>query len=181
VERGDGGVVLLRRSKSQHHGSLSSESLLRRCLFGEKILSSWAAEQIMKRHITIEELFDGTEDIAKLIEEIEFKKKWDREHTYVIDIIKLLHGRKFGVRKIDLDDQLLEKRTADGERIPKKFAETTQSVLNNYTSQSLVFQKAGKGPEDDLFYSPKGKNTGVWAVHADRVRAWLRRKINQPL
>src|SRR6516165_8697432 len=102
---------------------------------------------------TIQDLDLPIEQLLKLADE---QKKWDREHTYVIDIIKLLHGRKWGMRKQDLDDQLLEKRRADGEPIPKEFAKTVQSILNSYTSQSRIFEGAQKGPEDDLFYSPKG-------------------------
>jgi hypothetical protein len=126
---------------------------------------------------TLDDLDLDIDELLKLVERHEAKKKWDREHTYVIDIIKLLHGRKWGVRKVDLDDQLLEKRTADSEPIPKEFAKTIQSVLNNYTSQSSVFRNAGKEPQEDLFYSPKGKGSGTWALHDERARAWLKRKI----
>jgi hypothetical protein len=126
------------------------------------------------RDLDLDQLFDW-------IEKNEAKKKWDKEHTYVIDIIKILNGRKWGVRKVDLDGAVHEKRFTDGEPMPKKFPETIQSVLNNYTSQSLVFQKAGKGTEDDLFYSPKGKGSGTWALHTDRANAWLKRKIGKDL
>jgi hypothetical protein len=82
----------------------------------------------MKRHITIEELFDGTEDIAKLIEEIEFKKKWDREHTYVIDIIKLLHGRSLGFARLTLTTSCLKK----GRRTASRFRRNLQRQLRAY-------------------------------------------------
>jgi len=128
---------------------------------------------------TIQDLDLPIEQLLKLADE---QKKWDRcEHTYVIDIIKLLHGRKWGMRKQDLDDQLLEKRRADGEPIPKEFAKTVQSILNSYTSQSRIFEGAQKGPEDDLFYSPKGKGSGTWALRSDRAREWLKRKIGTEL
>jgi hypothetical protein len=109
------------------------------------------------------------------------KKAWDKEHTYVIDIIKILHGRKWGVRKVDLDAALHEKRFADGEPIPKTFEKAIQSVLNQYTSQSNEFKKKNKLPEDDLFYSPKGKFSGTWAVHEQRALAWLKKKIGKDL
>ena len=107
------------------------------------------------------------------------KKKWDKQHTYVIDIIKVLHGRKFYITKAALDDSVLEKRRADGEPIPPSFIATTQNILNNYTSQSEVFRKAGKGPEDDLFYSPQGKGSGTWALHQERAQQWLKRKVGE--
>ena len=117
------------------------------------------------------------DELFREIDERQAKKKWDREHTYVVDIIRILHGRKFGVRKADLDDALLQKRRTDGEPIPQKFAETTQSVLNTYTSQSLVFQSAKRSPDDNLFYSPRGKGSGTWALHTERAKMWLKRKL----
>ena len=45
------------------------------------------------------------------------EQKWDKEHTYVIDIIRILHGQ-IGIRKMDLDAALREKRVADQEPIP---------------------------------------------------------------
>jgi hypothetical protein len=119
--------------------------------------------------------------LEEWLEEHRAKKEWDKEHTYVIDMIKILHGRKWGVRKVDLDAQLLEKRTADGEPIPRHFDRAVQSVLNQYSSQSAEFRKKKRGPEDDLFYSPKGKFSGTWAVHSERAVAWLKRKIAKDL
>jgi hypothetical protein len=111
------------------------------------------------------------------IEERQAKQAWDHEHTYVIDIIRILHGRTFGMRKVDLDHALKEKRFADKEPIPRTFEKVVQNVLNNYTSQSNTFRKAKRGPEDDLFYSPRGKRSGTWAVHTERAKAWLKRKL----
>src|SRR5260370_28254789 len=72
------------------------------------------------------------DELLRWYEEHQAKKEWDKEHTYLIDIIKILHGRKWGVRKVDLDGTVYEKRFTDGEPMPKKFSETIQSVLNNY-------------------------------------------------
>ena len=130
---------------------------------------------------TLEELSIELEELVRIAEEIQAEKKWDKEHTYVVDIIKILHGRKFGVRKLDLDDALREKRSADGEPIPKTFDKAVQSVLNQYTSQSAEFRKKGRAPRDDLFYSPKGKFSGTWAVRTERARDWLKRKIGRDL
>jgi hypothetical protein len=62
-------------------------------------------------------------------------------------------------------------RHADHLPTPKAFTETVQSTLNHHTSQSKVWDK---NPENDLFYSPKGKGSGTWAVHQDKAIAWLK-------
>jgi hypothetical protein len=121
------------------------------------------------------------DEIIRELDEAQAKKQRDKEHTYVIDIMRVLHGQKWGMRKVDLDAAVYEKRFVDGEPMPKKFSETIQSVLNNYTSQSLVFRKAGKTPEDDLFYSPKGKGSGTWALHSERAALWLQRRIGMEI
>jgi hypothetical protein len=33
--------------------------------------------------------------LEEWLEEHRAKKEWDKEHTYVIDMIKILHGRKW--------------------------------------------------------------------------------------
>jgi hypothetical protein len=80
-----------------------------------------------------------------------------------------LHGQ-IGIRKMDLDAALREKRVADKEPIPKAFDKTVQSVLNQHTSQSKVFRKKNKRANDDLFYSPKGKHSGTWALRGEIAR-----------
>ena len=89
---------------------------------------------------TFEEVDDELADLVRVADRIKAEKKWDKEHTYVIDIIRILHGR-IGIRKMDLDAALREKRVADQEPIPKAFDKTVQSVLNQHTSQSKVFRK----------------------------------------
>src|SRR5262249_11275433 len=127
---------------------------------------------------TAEDLSLSLDELLEQWEKTQAKQKWDKEHTFVIDIIKILHGRKFGIRKMDLDAELRQKRDADGEPRPKAFDKAVQSVLNQYTSQSAEFRKKNRGPEDDLFYSPKGKFSGTWALRSDeRARDWIKKKI----
>jgi len=61
--------------------------------------------------------------------------------TYVRDIIRILHGRKAGMSKTDLDRAVLGLRQNRGQRIPKYFDRAVQSVLNHFTSQSIQFRK----------------------------------------
>jgi hypothetical protein len=41
---------------------------------------------------------------------------------------------------------------------------------------SKILHPEGAKPEDDLFYSPKGKFSGIWAVQRDRAVTWLKRR-----
>ena len=130
---------------------------------------------------SFEEVGDELADLVRAADRIKAEQKWDKEHTYVIDIIRILHGQ-IGIRKMDLDAALREKRVADQDPIPKAFDKTVQSVLNQHTSQSKVFRKKNKRANDDLFYSPKGKHSGTWALRSDeRARNWVKRKIGKVL
>ena len=107
------------------------------------------------------------------------KENWDKQHTYVIDMIKVLLGRKHGMRNVDFHAAVWAKRHAGGEPIPKKFAETIESVLNRYSSQRAVFRTRGRTDEDDLFFSP---SRGYWMLHSDqRARKWYKRRTGEDL
>jgi hypothetical protein len=63
--------------------------------------------------------------------------------------------------------------------MPRKFAQTIESVLNQYSSNREVFRKMGRGDEDDLFYSPE---RGDWMLHSDeRAGAWYTRRTGEDL
>ncbi len=106
-------------------------------------------------------------------------KQSRRDRPWVRDLIAVLGPRTTG---IDMDElvrtlwQMREKTLP----MPKAFRNTVQSRLNHYTRQSAVYWSKSARPEDDLFYSPKGKGSGTWAVHRDRAAAWLKRKNLPP-
>ncbi len=95
------------------------------------------------------------DELLRWYEEHQAKKEWDKEHTYLIDIIKILHGRKWGVRKVDLDGTVYEKRFTDGEPMPKKFSETIQSVLNNYVRGRRMICSIHQGQRLEDMGSPQ--------------------------
>jgi hypothetical protein len=114
------------------------------------------------------------DSIFKQVEQKRALKELRGRHRYVADLISVLvNCPASGLSKRTLDDLLLRKRKEAGLPIPEKFSETVQSVLNGHTSQSAVFLKSKKGPEEDLFYSPRGKGSGTWAVHQERAISWL--------
>jgi len=93
-----------------------------------------------------------------------------QDRPWVRDIIRVLWNRS-STSIQQLTDELRAIRRPAGLPMPRKFEHTVQSFLNQHTSQSTQWN--GK-TEDDLFYSPKGKGSGTWAVHHDRATAWLK-------
>ena len=54
---------------------------------------------------SFEEVGDELADLVRVADRIKAEQKWDKEHTYVIDIIRILQGQ-IGIRKMDLDAAL---------------------------------------------------------------------------
>ena len=99
------------------------------------------------------------------------------ERTWTADIIRVLWAASpYMLTREELARRLWVLRKNAGFKPPKAFIETVQSTLNHHTSQSKVWAKNGSRPEDDLFYSPRGKGSGTWAVHRDRAADWLEDK-----
>jgi hypothetical protein len=94
-------------------------------------------------------------------------------HTWTADIIRVLSGHTTAMPMKELCRRLWALRNHSALKMPKAFTETVQSALNQHTSQSERWRKNGSRPEDDLFYSPRGKRTGEWAMHRDRAAAWF--------
>lgn len=120
------------------------------------------------------------EELKHALSEFDVSAYWDakrlrKERPWVRDIIAVLYPRQNGIRMAELVDSLLDMRK-ETLSTPKELKNTVQSCLNRHTAQSTVFIKKGSGPEDDLFYSPKGKRSGTWAVHREKALAWLQRK-----
>jgi hypothetical protein len=98
-------------------------------------------------------------------------KKLRSERPWVRDIIRVLWNYRSGVSMQRLTEELWEMRQPAGLPMPRRFTKTVQSFLNQHTHQSSRWN--GKS-EDDLFYSPKGKGSGTWAVHHETAAAWLK-------
>jgi hypothetical protein len=98
-----------------------------------------------------------------------------RTNPWIVDIILVLWDadRRTGTTKGVLDWNVRLLRHRAGLKLPKAFAETTQSYINHHTSQSMVWVKNGSRPDDDILYSPMGERSGTWAIK-DRKRALLK-------
>jgi hypothetical protein len=96
-----------------------------------------------------------------------------RTRPWVRDLIRVLWPYdKRGRRRVLVIDDLWRLRTPSGLPMPRKFEHTVQSTFNHHTSQSSRWNSR---VEEDLFFSPEGKGSGLWAVHRDRAAAWLLR------
>ena len=84
------------------------------------------------------------------------------------------------MRMDDLCSELWHLRKPSGINMPRAFRKTIQSILNQHTAQSSVWRDLGAKQDDNLFYSPRGKGSGTWAVYRDRAEEWIRsRRLSQ--
>jgi hypothetical protein len=109
------------------------------------------------------------------------ERKLLKDNPWTRDIIRVLWDVDTCMRIDTLAGRLRELREACGLPMPIKFEETVQSILYLHTSQSVEWKKSGAKPADDLFYSPKGKGSGTWALrNRERALQWLKaRNLNK--
>lgn len=119
---------------------------------------------------------DWFEEFLRSCEVQSAKNKLKIENPWVLDLIRVLWPyNRFGLRRVDVIDRIRQMRRPKG-LLPKKSESAIQSAFNRYSEDSLVFQKSGMLSDEAIFFSPKGKGSGIWAVHRDRAEAWLRKK-----
>ena len=118
-------------------------------------------------------LMDSWDEIEAAAEPIMRARAARKANPWVRDIIRILMGSDSGLHIENIEKELLVCRDVNL-NIPKKFRQTLQSCLNQHTSQSFVFLRKGSSDTEDLFFSPSGKGTGVWAIRSlARCTAWL--------
>ena len=119
----------------------------------------------------------GPIDFDQLLKDVEAlfeAKKLRGDNPYVLHLIKVLwpYGAK-GLRRVDVIYRVWQVPEATHLPTPKKFEHTVQSAYNHHSSHSSVFKGS---PDDDLFYPVGGKGSGIWAVHMNKIEAWLKKK-----
>jgi hypothetical protein len=112
-------------------------------------------------------------DLGEVEARIALEENARKTHPYVADLIRILAPHRFGLRRRLVMNQMRHLRGPAALNQPKKFEEAVQSAFQRHSKQSKTFQL---GPEDDLFYWPRGKGGAgvVWAVHNERASAWLK-------
>jgi len=98
--------------------------------------------------------------------------------VWVRYIIEVLLPHPEGLSRQDVIDRVTSKRRAAGYSLPKDVMRTVQSAFNGHHQGSSEFRRRGRKPEDAFFYPVGGKWSGVWAVDANRAKAWLERNSN---
>lgn len=96
----------------------------------------------------------------------------------VEELIRLLLDRPLGLHIEQLEKVLWKARRTELP-VPKNLRAAIYGKLSMYTSQSMAFRQKRKAYKDDLFFSPGGKGSGVWAVHRERAEAWLNGRIHR--
>lgn len=96
------------------------------------------------------------------------------ENRYVLDLIAILYPHKNGLPRRQVINTMWKRRGQKGVNMPKAFDETIQAAFQAYAGDYAAFKARHAKVEDDLFWPPRGKGAGQWAVRQDRADAWLR-------
>lgn len=116
------------------------------------------------------------DELFRIVDELYAARKLRKERPWTSDIIRVLWGRA-SVSMDQLTKDVAAFRRSTNLPTPQAFAKTVQSCLNQHTSQSSRFSG---NPDDDLFFSPKGKGSGTWAVRQGVALRWLKARSLPP-
>jgi len=98
------------------------------------------------------------------------------DDTWLAELIEVLTATPLGLRRWSVMRamrKLAEKHNRD---ISPKFENDVERVFRFYCEN-----ESGASPNDKLFFRPKEKAGDVWAVHADKAKAWLSRDDHSAL
>lgn len=115
-------------------------------------------------------------EVDKLLKELDeyvAARRLRLANPYVLDLIAILYPHKNGLPRRQVINTMWRRRGQKGVNMPKAFDETIQAAFQTYAGDYAAFQARRAKLEDDLFFAPRGKGSGRWAVRQARADAWL--------
>jgi hypothetical protein len=92
------------------------------------------------------------------------------EPSVLSELIEVLAPHPGGLRRWSVMRAIRDRRGRSARAISLKFEIEVERVFRNSCSNC---GEMNRDPETALFYRPEGKAGEVWAVHAERAKAWI--------
>lgn len=95
------------------------------------------------------------------------------DQSSVAELVAVLSPHPQGLRKWSVMRAMRARAEKAGRDVPLKFENDVERAFRKLCEGDPVRGEQARA-NDALFYRPKDKAGEVWAVHAERARAWMR-------